>query len=95
MGIASGRRVDLADGRLDIRIVHGGRRPVLRLLAAALAGPFTLPRLRLSGLAPGTLLTSDGEATDVEGDLLLEEQPEAPTVYRPPTESLITRQSIS
>lgn len=26
-GLASGRRRDLADGRLDVRVVHGGRRP--------------------------------------------------------------------
>ncbi len=37
-GIASGRRLDLADGQLDVRVVHGGRRPALRLLSAALAG---------------------------------------------------------
>lgn len=104
MGTASGRQVDLAAGRLDIRIVHGGRRPALRLLSAALAGPFTrspahataqVHRLRLSGLAPGTLLAFDGEVTDVEGDLTLEEQHEALTVYRPLTDSLITRQSTS
>jgi undecaprenyl-diphosphatase len=103
-GIASGRRVDLADGRLDIRVVHGGRRPALRLLAAALAGPFSrspvhasvqVHRLRLTGLNPGTLLAYDGEVADVGGELTLEELPEALTVYRPLTESLITRQSTS
>ena len=104
MGTASGRRVDLTDGRLDIRIVHGGHRPALRLFAAALAGPFTrspahaaaqVHRLRLSGLAPGTLLAFDGEVTDVEGDLTLKEQHEALTVYRSLTDYLITRQSTS
>jgi undecaprenyl-diphosphatase len=92
MGLAPGRRVDLADGRLDVRVVHGGRRPALRLLAAALAGPLTrspahaavqVGRLHLSGVAPGTLLAHDGEVTDVEGDVTLEKLPEALTVYRP------------
>ncbi len=27
MGLAPGRRLDLADGQLDVRVVHGGRRP--------------------------------------------------------------------
>ncbi|AMW13977.1 hypothetical protein A4E84_33470 [Streptomyces qaidamensis] len=38
VGQASGRRRDLADGQLDVRVVHGGRRPAARLPAAALAG---------------------------------------------------------
>jgi hypothetical protein len=41
-------------------------------------------RLRLSGVAPGTLLAYDGEVTDVQGEVLLEKLPEALTVYRPP-----------
>ncbi|GAA3850437.1 hypothetical protein GCM10022403_097500 [Streptomyces coacervatus] len=54
MGLAPGRRLDLADGQFDVRVVHGGRRPALRLLAAAVAGPLTLPhsRLRSSGGTP-------------------------------------------
>ncbi|MGV9990372.1 phosphatase PAP2 family protein [Streptomyces sp. NPDC003374] len=92
MGLAPGRRLDLADGRLDVRVVHGGRRPALRLLSAALAGPLTrspahaavqVPRLRLTGVAPGTLLAYDGEVMEVEGELWLENLPEALTVYRP------------
>lgn len=92
-GFAPGRRFDLADGLLDVRVVHGGRRPALRLLAAALAGPLTrspahaavrVPRLHVEGLAPGTLLAYDGEVTDVEGgELTLCKLPEALTVYRP------------
>ncbi|MFK4546582.1 diacylglycerol kinase family enzyme/membrane-associated phospholipid phosphatase [Streptomyces tendae] len=91
-GLASGRRLDLADGQLDVRVVHGGRRPALRLLSAALAGPLTrspahaavqVPRLRLSGVAPGTLMAYDGELTETEGDLTLEKLREALTVYRP------------
>ncbi|MER6923237.1 phosphoesterase, partial [Streptomyces spiralis] len=92
MGLAPGRRLDLADGVLDVRVVHGGRRPALRLLSAALAGPLTrspahaavqVGRLRLTGLAPGTLLAYDGEVTEVEGEVRLEKLPEALTVYRP------------
>ncbi len=57
-----------------------------------LAGPLTrspahaavqVPRLRLSGVAPGTLMAFDGELTETEGDLTLEKLPEALTVYRP------------
>ncbi|WP_128382067.1 bifunctional phosphatase PAP2/diacylglycerol kinase family protein [Streptomyces cavernae] len=92
MGLAPGRRYDLADGLLDVRVVHGGRRPGPRLLAAALAGPLTrspvhtgvrLRRLKVAGVAPGTLFAYDGEVTTVEGDLTLEKIPEALTVYRP------------
>ncbi|MFI9827743.1 bifunctional phosphatase PAP2/diacylglycerol kinase family protein [Streptomyces sp. NPDC051913] len=92
VGLAPGRRLDLADGRLDVRVVHGGRRPATRLLAAALAGPLTrspahaavqVGRLRLAGMAPGTLLAYDGEVTEVAGEVTLEKLPEALTVYRP------------
>jgi diacylglycerol kinase family enzyme/membrane-associated phospholipid phosphatase len=92
MGVVSGRRLDLADGQLDVRVVHGGRRPAARLLAAALAGPLTrspahaavqVGRLHLSGVAPGTLLAYDGEVTEVSGEVTLEKLPEALTVYRP------------
>ncbi|MCI3271168.1 bifunctional phosphatase PAP2/diacylglycerol kinase family protein [Streptomyces cylindrosporus] len=92
MGLAPGRRLDLADGLLDVRAVHGGRRPALRLLAAAVAGPLTrspahaavqVSRLRISGLAPGTPLAHDGEVTEVAGEVRLEKLPEALTVYRP------------
>ncbi|MFV0132745.1 bifunctional phosphatase PAP2/diacylglycerol kinase family protein [Streptomyces sp. HMX87] len=92
LGLAPGRRLDMADGQLDVRVVHGGRRPALRLLSAALAGPLTrspahaavqVGRLRLTGVAPGTLMAYDGEVTETEGDLTLEKLPEALTVYRP------------
>lgn len=94
MGLAPGRRLDLADGMLDVRVVHGGRTPALRLLFAALAGPLTrspahaavqVGRLHLTGVAPGTLLAYDGEVVEVEmeGEVWLETLPEALTVYRP------------
>ncbi|MGW1541576.1 phosphatase PAP2 family protein [Streptomyces sp. NPDC002309] len=91
-GLSPARRTDLADGHLDVRVVHGGRRPALRLLAAAFAGPLTgspahaavqVRRLRLAGVAPGTLLAHDGEVTEVEGEVSLEKVPEALVVYRP------------
>ncbi|MEU9442708.1 phosphatase PAP2 family protein [Streptomyces sp. NPDC048304] len=94
MGLAPGRRTDLADGLLDVRVVHGGRRPALRLLAAAAAGPLTgsaghaavqVKRLRLTGVAPGTPLAYDGEVTAVSGEVTVEKLPEALTVYRPLT----------
>ena len=74
------------------RVVHGGRRPAVRLLAAALAGPLTrspahaavrVPRLRVDGVAPCTLLAYDGEVTEVAGEVTLQKLPEALTVYRP------------
>ncbi|MFG2637177.1 bifunctional phosphatase PAP2/diacylglycerol kinase family protein [Streptomyces sp. NPDC048362] len=92
MGLAPGRRTDLADGLLDVRVVHGSRRPALRLLAAAVAGPLTrspahaavqVNRLRLTDVAPGTPLAYDGEVTTVSGEVSLEKLPEALTVYRP------------
>ncbi|MFI9804758.1 bifunctional phosphatase PAP2/diacylglycerol kinase family protein [Streptomyces sp. NPDC052301] len=92
MGLAPGRRTDLADGLLDVRVVHGSRRPALRLLAAAVAGPLTrspahaavqVNRLRLTGVAPGTPLAYDGEVTVVSDELTVENMPEALTVYRP------------
>ncbi|MDG5802247.1 phosphatase PAP2 family protein [Streptomyces ossamyceticus] len=92
LGLAPGHRFDLADGLFDVRVVHGGRRPALRLLAAALAGPLTrspahaavrVNRLRIEGVTPGTPLAYDGEVTQVNGDLTLQKLPEALTVYRP------------
>ncbi|MEV0255738.1 phosphatase PAP2 family protein [Streptomyces sp. NPDC050732] len=91
-GLTPGRRLDLADGLLDVRIVHGGRRPGVRLLAAALTGPDVrspaqaaarLPRLRVDGLGAGTVVAYDGEVTHVQGSLTVDKLPEALTVYRP------------
>ncbi|MEU6280298.1 phosphatase PAP2 family protein [Streptomyces sp. NPDC047028] len=92
MGLTPGRRTDLADGLLDVRVVHGSRRPALRLLAAAAAGPLTrspahaavqVTRLRLTGVEPGTPLAYDGEVEPVSGEVTVEKLPEALTVYRP------------
>lgn len=92
MGLAPGRRTDLADGQLDVRVVHGGRHPALRLLSAALAGPLTrspahaevrVSRLSLTGIAAGTPLAFDGEVVDVTGAMTVDKLPEALTVYRP------------
>ncbi|WP_405534617.1 phosphatase PAP2 family protein [Streptomyces sp. NBC_00075] len=92
LGLVPARRLDLADGRLDVRVVHGGRRPALRLLAAAVAGPLTrspahagvrVHRLHVDDVTPGTLLAYDGEVTEVTGGVTLEKLPEALTVYRP------------
>ncbi|MFC7303323.1 phosphatase PAP2 family protein [Streptomyces monticola] len=92
MGLAPGRRYDLADGLLDIRIAHGGRGPGLRLLAAAIAGPLSrspvhaavrVRRLRVSGIEPGADLAYDGEVAPVGSELMLEKLPEALHVYRP------------
>ena len=77
---------------MDVRVVHGGGFPALRLFAAAVAGPLTrspahaavrVGSLHVAGVEPGTLLAYDGEVTTVEGDVTLEKLPEALTVYRP------------
>ncbi|MEN8654660.1 phosphatase PAP2 family protein [Streptomyces sp. 21So2-11] len=92
VGPTPGRRFDLADGLLDVRVVHGGRLPGLRLLAAALAGPLSrspvhaaqrLRRVWISGLAPGTLLAYDGEVVDAPEEFVIDKADEALTVYRP------------
>ncbi|MER5890715.1 phosphatase PAP2 family protein [Streptomyces sp. NPDC001941] len=92
MGPTPGRRYDLADGLLDVRVVHGGRLPSLRLLLAALAGPLSrspvhaaekMRRLRVGGLKPGTHLAFDGEVAEAPGELFIDKDVEALTVYRP------------
>ncbi|MER7044765.1 bifunctional phosphatase PAP2/diacylglycerol kinase family protein [Streptomyces jumonjinensis] len=92
MGPTPGHRLDLADGLLDVRVVHGGRGPGLRLLAAALAGPLSrspvhaaerLHRLRITGLAPGTPMAYDGEVIEAPRELTVDKALGALTVYRP------------
>ncbi|MGW4206098.1 phosphatase PAP2 family protein [Streptomyces sp. NPDC004726] len=94
MGPTPGNRQNLADGLLDVRMVHGGRGPGLRLLAAALAGPLSrspvhaaqrLHRIRISGLRPGTPLAYDGEVTEAPAELTVDKAVGALTVYRPQT----------
>ncbi|MGW7055248.1 phosphatase PAP2 family protein [Streptomyces sp. NPDC054887] len=91
-GPTPGRRHNLADGLLDVRVVHGGRLPGLRLLAAALAGPLSrspvhaaqrLRKVWISDLAPGTLLAYDGEVAQAPEEFVIDKADEALTVYRP------------
>ncbi|MFF3286299.1 bifunctional phosphatase PAP2/diacylglycerol kinase family protein [Streptomyces sp. NPDC003023] len=92
VGPTPGHRHNLVDGLLDVRVVHGGRAPGRRLLGAALAGKLNrspvhatqrLRRLRIGGLAPGTLLAYDGEVAAAPEELVLDKVTEALTVYRP------------
>ncbi|WP_327414065.1 bifunctional phosphatase PAP2/diacylglycerol kinase family protein [Streptomyces sp. NBC_01233] len=86
------RRDSLGEGLLDFRIVYGGGRPGPRLLAAALAGPLSrspvhtatrLRSLRINDIPQGTPLAYDGEYAEAPPALVLDELPEALTVYRP------------
>ncbi|MEU8887981.1 phosphatase PAP2 family protein [Streptomyces sp. NPDC048442] len=92
MGPTPGRRFDLADGLLDVRVVHGGRLPGLRLVLAALSGPLSrspfhsagrMRRLRLAGIEPGTPLAYDGEVAEAPPAFVIDKADEALTVYRP------------
>ncbi|MGW1976324.1 phosphatase PAP2 family protein [Streptomyces sp. NPDC001889] len=92
MGPTPGHRQDLSDGLLDVRVVHGGRWPGLRLLAAALAGPLSrspvhaaeqLHRLRITGLEPGTPMAYDGEVVEAPAELTVDKAAGVLTVYRP------------
>ncbi|MFE9699752.1 bifunctional phosphatase PAP2/diacylglycerol kinase family protein [Streptomyces sp. NPDC006270] len=92
VGPAPGRRHNLADGLLDVRVVHGGRGPALRLLGAAVAGPLTRSpahaavrrrRVRIGGLVPGTPYAYDGEVAHSGTELMIDKLPEALTVYCP------------
>ncbi|MCX4778453.1 bifunctional phosphatase PAP2/diacylglycerol kinase family protein [Streptomyces sp. NBC_01264] len=91
-GPAPRTRKSLGEGLLDVRLVHGGGRPGPRLLAAAFAGPLTrspvhvatrLRSLRLSDIPEGTPLAYDGEYAQAPKALVLDDLPDALTVYRP------------
>ncbi|WP_327252799.1 bifunctional phosphatase PAP2/diacylglycerol kinase family protein [Streptomyces sp. NBC_01244] len=91
-GPAPRYRKSLGEGLLDVRLVHGGGRPGPRLLAAAFAGPLTrspvhvatrLRSLRVSDIPAGTPLAYDGEYAQAPTALVLDELPDALTVYRP------------
>lgn len=91
-GPAPRYRKSLGEGLLDIRLVHGGGRPGPRLLAAAFAGPLTrspvhvatrLRSLRVSDIPAGTPLAYDGEYAQAPTALVLDDLPDALTVYRP------------
>ena len=97
VGLAPLRRVDLADGSLDVRVVDAGPYPRSRLVAAALTGGlgrgehtgspvYTAARLgslRISGLEPGTRLAYDGEVAPAPASLTLRKKAGALVVYRP------------
>jgi undecaprenyl-diphosphatase len=93
VGPAPVRRRDLADGRLDVRIVDGGPFARTRLLGAALTGVLTrspvyeaaeVRRLRVRVPAEGVHLACDGEVAPAPRELLVHKLPGALTVYRGP-----------
>jgi membrane-associated phospholipid phosphatase/diacylglycerol kinase family enzyme len=92
VGLAPVRRHDLADGTLDVRMVPGGRWARTRLVAAALTSVLgqspvsrsgRVRRLHLTGIPAGTHLAYDGEVAGAPGELVLDKEHEALTVYRP------------
>lgn len=92
LGATRTRRPNLADGLLDVHVVRGGRWARTRLLLAALTGlvhrspvhaTARVSRLRISGIAPGTLCAFDGEIARAPQHLTLEKEERPLTVYRP------------
>jgi undecaprenyl-diphosphatase len=91
VGPAPVRRRDLADGRLDVRIVTAGRFARTRLLGAALTGVLArspvyetaqVRRLRVRVPAGGVHLAGDGEVAPAPRELLLDKIPGGLVVYR-------------
>jgi len=93
-GFAPSYRPDLADGKLDIRVVDAG--PPLarvRLLAAVLTGTLARSRVYRTWTAGRVSLASadidpirlsvDGEVTDAKAVLRLAKRPQGLLVYRP------------
>nr|BFD96411.1 bifunctional phosphatase PAP2/diacylglycerol kinase family protein [Kitasatospora sp. Xyl93] len=96
-GFAPTHRAALADGKLDVRVVDGGR-PFARtrLAAAFLSGTlhrsrvYRTARLRvldLDFLGDADRIAVDGESVPARGALRLSKNPAALTVYRPPVTS--------
>lgn len=92
IGAGGARRHNLADGQLDIHLVHAGRWARTRLLAAALAGLLHRSpvhaaargrRIRITDITPGAVCAYDGETAPAPGSLLLDKSPTPLTVYRP------------
>lgn len=95
LGLAPVRRHDLADGVLDVRMVHGGRPARTRLLVAAVTGGLghspvlrtaRVRQLRVEEIAAGTHLAYDGEVAPAPRELSLTKANEALVVYRVPDE---------
>jgi diacylglycerol kinase family enzyme/membrane-associated phospholipid phosphatase len=91
VGLAPVRRRDLADGRLDVRIVDGGPFARTRLLGAALTGVLTrspvyeaaeVRRLRVRVPGEGVHLACDGEVAPAPRELLLDKVAGGLVVYR-------------
>lgn len=95
VGLAPVRRRDLADGRLDVRIVDGGPFARTRLRGAAMAGVLTgllarspvyeaatVPRLRVRVPGTGVHLACDGEVAPAPRELLLDKVAGGLVVYR-------------
>ncbi|MEU4211838.1 phosphatase PAP2 family protein [Streptomyces sp. NPDC026206] len=95
LGLAPVRRHDLADGVLDVRMVHGGRLARTRLLVAALTGGLKhspvlrtarVRQLHVAEIGAGSHLAYDGEVAPAPRELSLTKVNEALVVYRVPDE---------
>ncbi|NUS15194.1 MAG: phosphoesterase, partial [Streptomyces sp.] len=91
VGLAPVRRRDLADGRLDVRIVDGGPFARTRLLGAALTGVLTrspvyeaaeVRRLRVRVPGTGAHLACDGEVAPAPRELIVDKVRGGLAVYR-------------
>jgi undecaprenyl-diphosphatase len=92
IGAGGARRHNLADGQLDIHLVHAGRWARTRLLAAAAAGLLHRSpvhaaargrRIRITDITEGAVCAYDGETAPAPRSLLLDKSPVPLTVYRP------------
>ncbi|GAA4664747.1 bifunctional phosphatase PAP2/diacylglycerol kinase family protein [Streptomyces chumphonensis] len=92
LGGTAARRSNLADGQLEVHVVHGGRWARVRLLSAAATGLLhrspvhaaaRVAAVRLTGIRPGTVCAFDGETAPAPPELLLDKEKRRLTVYRP------------